>query len=159
MRDAAYAPLDNAAVTIRVTAPDKQSLELPAEASDRQAGVYEATYVPRQPGRVSGRSHGHRARRQRGRPVAGRLDLRPGGRGVPPVAGQPRAARPTRRADRRRSSCTSNRLDQFVADLPNRRAEITEPYVNPLWHQPWIFLLAIACLVGEWGLRRWSGLP
>ena len=53
----------------------------------------------------------------------------------------------------------SHELDQFVADLPNRRAEITEPYINPLWHQPWIFLLAIACLVGEWGLRRWKGLP
>jgi hypothetical protein len=50
-------------------------------------------------------------------------------------------------------------LDRFVASLPTRAAEITEPYVMPLWHRPGVFLLAIACLVAEWGLRRWKGLP
>jgi hypothetical protein len=28
-----------------------------------------------------------------------------------------------------------------------------------VWHQPWVFLLAILCLTAEWGLRRWKGLP
>ena len=50
-------------------------------------------------------------------------------------------------------------LAALVADLPNRRVPITEPAITPLWHQPWVFLLAIACLCGEWGLRRWRGLP
>ena len=50
-------------------------------------------------------------------------------------------------------------LERFVAELPNRRAEITEPYIDPLWHRPWVFLLAIGCLLGEWGLRRWKGMP
>ena len=52
-----------------------------------------------------------------------------------------------------------SRLDAFAAGLPTRNAQITEPYVRPVWHQPWVFLLAIACLAGEWGLRRWRGLP
>jgi hypothetical protein len=52
-----------------------------------------------------------------------------------------------------------NELQRFVADLPNKRIPITEPWVYPLWHRPLIFLLAIACLVGEWGARRWKGLP
>ena len=50
-------------------------------------------------------------------------------------------------------------LAALVAELPNRRVPITEPAITPLWHQPWVFLLAIVCLCGEWGLRRWRGLP
>jgi len=50
-------------------------------------------------------------------------------------------------------------LDAFVKTLPTRHADVTEPYVRPVWHQPWVFLLAILCLTAEWGLRRWKGLP
>ena len=51
------------------------------------------------------------------------------------------------------------RCEPFVATLPTRHAQITEPHIRPVWHQPWVFLLAIACLAGEWGLRRWKGMP
>jgi hypothetical protein len=34
-----------------------------------------------------------------------------------------------------------------------------EDYVKPFWHQSWVFLLAIALLGAEWGLRRVKGLP
>jgi hypothetical protein len=31
--------------------------------------------------------------------------------------------------------------------------------IYPLWHQ-WPFLVvALACLIGEWGIRRWKGWP
>ena len=50
-------------------------------------------------------------------------------------------------------------LDAFVAGLPNRKIPLTESWTYPLWHQWQIFLIAVACLVGEWGLRRWRGLP
>jgi hypothetical protein len=50
-------------------------------------------------------------------------------------------------------------LGDFVKSLPTRRAQITEPYIRPLWHQSWVFLLAMICLTAEWGLRRWKGLP
>ena len=50
-------------------------------------------------------------------------------------------------------------LDQLVADLPNRKIPIVEPWIYPLWHQWGIFTLAMACLIGEWGIRRWQGLP
>ena len=52
-----------------------------------------------------------------------------------------------------------NKLMNFVADLPNRKNVITEPWIHPFWHQWWVFGLAIACFIGEWGLRRWKGLP
>jgi hypothetical protein len=50
-------------------------------------------------------------------------------------------------------------LDRFVASLPNRKIPKTEAWTYPLWHQWGVFAFAIACLIGEWGLRRWRGLP
>jgi hypothetical protein len=53
---------------------------------------------------------------------------------------------------------TAEDLDRFVAALPSRKAPITEPWIRPLWHHPAFYLLVIACLAAEWGLRRWKGL-
>lgn len=48
-------------------------------------------------------------------------------------------------------------LDQ----LPSLLEQIDLPAVDirqrPLWHSPWLFLLALACFLGEWTLRRSSG--
>ena len=52
-----------------------------------------------------------------------------------------------------------NKLESFARQLQQRDFEITEPWIYPLWHQTWIFLLAIGLLCTEWGLRRWRGLP
>jgi hypothetical protein len=51
-----------------------------------------------------------------------------------------------------------DRLPGFVSSLSYRDAPITEPWISPLWHQPLYFLIAIACLAGEWGIRRVNGL-
>jgi len=51
-----------------------------------------------------------------------------------------------------------NNLASFVEKLPNRNAPLTESVTFPLWHQPSVFLLALACFVAEWGLRRWKGM-
>jgi hypothetical protein len=50
-------------------------------------------------------------------------------------------------------------LEEFVASLPNRHAPVTERWVYPIWHQPWVLAFALCCLCAEWGLRRWRGLP
>ena len=52
-----------------------------------------------------------------------------------------------------------DRLQAFVSSLSSRDAPINEPWISPLWHQPLYFLIAIACLAAEWGLRRVHGLP
>jgi hypothetical protein len=49
-------------------------------------------------------------------------------------------------------------LDSFSRDLPSRRAPVTDTVTSPLWHTPAMLLFAFACLLGEWGLRRWKGL-
>ena len=54
---------------------------------------------------------------------------------------------------------TADGLESFVGSLPNRKIPVVESWTYPLWHQWRVFLLAITCLIGEWGLRRWRGLP
>lgn len=52
-----------------------------------------------------------------------------------------------------------DRLEDFVASLPNRKVPVTQTWVYPIWHRPWVMFVAIVCLCGEWGLRRWKGMP
>ena len=49
-------------------------------------------------------------------------------------------------------------LDDFAAGLPNRKMPLMETKLFPVWHRPTVLLLALLCLCGEWGLRRWKGL-
>ena len=52
----------------------------------------------------------------------------------------------------------SNALDRFAATLQERDVPVTETWIYPIWHRPWVMFLAMLCLCGEWGLRRWKGL-
>ena len=49
-------------------------------------------------------------------------------------------------------------LEKFAKDMPQRKAPITETSTEPLWQTSGMFLFALACFLGEWGLRRKSGL-
>ena len=49
-------------------------------------------------------------------------------------------------------------LDRFAADMPTRKVPVSESWVYPIWHRPWVMITAMLCLCGEWGLRRWKGL-
>lgn len=157
-RTAAFEPLDNATVTVRVTSPDAATLELTASASDAEAGQYETTYVPRMAGayRVEVAVVG---------PDGAEVGRRTSGWTSDPAADEFRVLRPNRELLTRLARETGGELIEaadlpsLVADLPNRTAPVTEPSITPLWQTPWLFLLAIACLCGEWGLRRWRGLP
>ena len=51
-----------------------------------------------------------------------------------------------------------DRLDEFAAELPTRDVPVTETWVYPIWHRPWMLFAAMMCLCCEWGLRRWKGL-
>lgn len=52
-----------------------------------------------------------------------------------------------------------NEIDTFVADWPSDKIPVKDVSEKPLWHTPWVLCLVMACLCGEWGLRRWRGLP
>jgi uncharacterized membrane protein len=158
VRDPKYVPLDNAAVTIHVTGPDGKTLQLPAEPSEREAGLYEAVFVPRDAG-------AYRAMVNVAGPDGSNLGQVQAGWTSEPAADEFRQLKPNRELLNRIAGTTggsmvpADRIDNFVAALPTLHAQITEPYIRPMWHQAWVFLLAIVCLTAEWGLRRWKGLP
>ena len=49
-----------------------------------------------------------------------------------------------------------------LGQLPGLLGKLDLPVVEikqtPLWHTPWLFLIALLCFLGEWALRRRSGV-
>ena len=37
-------------------------------------------------------------------------------------------------------------LERFAADLPDRDVPVTETWIYPIWHRPWVMFLAMLCL-------------
>ncbi len=157
-RDKQFEPLDNAEVKLSVKSPDGKQIELVAESSDKSPGSYQASFSPRVAGAyratVSVTAADGRA-----------VGERPTGWSIEPETEEFRTLAVNRPLLERIAQDSGgelielNSLDSFVAGLPNRKIPLTESWTYPLWHQWQVFLLALACLVGEWGLRRWRGLP
>jgi hypothetical protein len=157
VRDADFRPLDNAKVALRIKRPDGDVQTLDAEPDGREAGAYAATYVPRQPG-------AYRIVASATAPDGSAVGEREAGWAAQPSADEFARLEPDRAYLETIASKTKGeivdgaRLDSFVASLASRDAPITEPWTSPLWHHPLYFLVAIACLTAEWGLRRVNGL-
>jgi uncharacterized membrane protein len=158
VRDAAYRPLDNATAAVRATLPGGDTLDLPAEPDDGQPGEYVATFVPTRPGP-------HRFAVTATAPDGSAVGTREAGWAAQPAADEFARLAPDRAFLEEIARQTGgqviepDRLDSFASGLFSRGAPITEPWTSPLWHQPLYFLVALACLLGEWGLRRFHGLP
>jgi hypothetical protein len=158
VRDENYQPLDNADVVCKVHTPEGKQLEFKAAASDDKPGEYLAELVPRAPGayRITTTAAG---------PDGQEIGKCESGAVHEPATEEFRQLRPNRELMQRIAQRTGgeivniDRLDGFAANLPNRKIPITEPWVYPLWHQWPVLGLALACLIGEWGVRRWKGLP
>ncbi len=158
VRDASYLPLDNAKVEINVTGPDGKSIDLVAQNDGGTAGRYQTRYFTRQSG---------------GYLAAVRVTAEDGSEIATTNAGwtaQPSEAEfrqwdvnrefLERLAEQSGGEVIEDRnLESFVADLSNRKVPVTQVWTYPLWHQPWVMMVAMLCLCGEWGLRRWKGMP
>ncbi len=157
VRDAEYRPLENAKVAFRVRLPGGETLTLDGEPDLREAGAYATTYVPREPG-------AYNIVAAATAPDGSALGEKAAGWAAQPAADEFARLEPDREYLRTIAEKTGgevvdgNRLASFVASLSSRSAPITEPWTSPLWHQPLYFLVAIVCLLGEWGLRRLNGL-
>ena len=160
-RDAKFQPLDNASVNIKVQvvgrAGESATISLPAEASPSEAGLYEATYIPRESG-------GYRVDASvtdQSGAVAGTAQA---GWSTDLAAAEFRSLTPNRALMESLATktggqvVTPDQLDAFVRELPARRAPVTETWTRPIWHTPALFLFALACFVAEWGMRRKKGL-
>jgi uncharacterized membrane protein len=157
VRDAEYRPLDNAKVALKVTLPAGDSLTIDAEPDPREAGMYSATYVTQQPG-------DYRILATATAPDGSLVGAREAGWAAQPAADEFARLEPDREFLKTIASRTKGEivdgenLASFVAGLSSKSAPITEPWTSPLWHSPLYFLIAIACLAAEWGLRRVNGL-
>src|SRR5437762_7001336 len=173
-RDKKFQPLDNASVMLTVravtndfarikSAADSRSqtgtnaIRLNAEPSSTEAGLYEAIYVPRETGGyLAEATVSDAAGMEVGRAQAGWT--------ADPAAEEFRSLKPNRvllETIARQTGgeiIAQDRLDSFAANLPKRKAPITESWTLPLWHRSTVFVFALACFIAEWGLRRWKGM-
>jgi uncharacterized membrane protein len=166
VRDPKFQPMDNAAVLLQVQpvlasgteAGATNELRLPAEASLSEPGLYEAVYVPRLTG-------GFRATATVTNSVGAEVGRAEAGWSTDLAAEEFRSLTPnvalleTLAQKTGGEIISSARLDAFVRSLPDRKAPVMESWTFPLWHTPVMFALALGCLVSEWGLRRWKGMP
>lgn len=157
VRDAEYRPLDNAKVILKIKHPDGSELSLDAEPDGAESGAYRATYVTKDPG-------AYRFLAAATAPDGSAVGEAEAGWASQPSADEFARLEPNRGFLDEIAAKTGGevvdpaRLESFVKSLDARDAPITEPWTSPLWHQPIYFLIAIACLAAEWGLRRTNGL-
>lgn len=156
-RDKEFGPLDNATVKVTVATPDRRSLEIAAEMSSLSAGEYRASFAPRDAGT-------YRATVSVTSPDGSEVGTRETGWSVEPETEEfskltgngtllARLA-----AESGGEVISPSGLERFVSSLPNRKIPVVEQWTYPIWHQWSVALLAVACLAGEWGLRRWKGM-
>lgn len=164
VRDPKFQPLDNASVSVEVRQVIGESggqtnvVHVQVEPSATEPGLYQATFVPRtaggyQAGIAVTNSEGVEV----GRAAAGwSTDL---------AAEEFRSLSPNLTLLEAIAKKTGgelvplDKLSTFAHELPHRKAPFMESWSYPLWHTPAMFGFALACLISEWGLRRWKGLP
>ncbi|MEM8733906.1 MAG: glutamine amidotransferase, partial [Planctomycetota bacterium] len=158
LRDEAFKPLDNAEVRIEVKEPDGVTVTATATPHPTDRGVYVADYWALKDG-------GYACTVLAKGPSGEELEPRDTGWTAQPSAVEFSQVQYNRKLVDELAAKSGGEvieldaLDQFVESLPSKKVPITESRVEPIWHRPWLILLAILCLCGEWGIRRWKGLP
>lgn len=162
--DRKFQAVDNAAVTLTVTSATSSTdgtvtpLTLTAEPATDSSGSYEATFIPRQDG-------GYRVDATVADETDAEIGKAQAGWSTNRTAAEFRSLAPDRTLMEQLAAKTGGRvltpeeLPGFIDELPSRLAPVTETWSKPLWHTPVMFIFALGCLVAEWGVRRWKGLP
>jgi uncharacterized membrane protein len=163
VRDAQWLPVDNATVTVEIESVIADGaapapLKLTAQPSDAEPGLSEATFVPRSAAAFRAKAVAVNASgAEEGRAEAGWVS--------DPGAAEFASLVPNRAPLEELARRTGGKvleldeLDEWAKQLPTEKAPVMETYAEPLWHTPWIFILAVACLCGEWAWRRTHGMP
>jgi hypothetical protein len=173
VRDKTFQPMDNVTVVLNVRAlpnvlqatngggallsAPTNSVRITADAASSEAGLYEATYIPRETG-------GYLAEAIATDSAGVEVGRAEAGWTAEPAAEEFRSLRPNRALLETIAKQTggqlvaADKLAEFADSLPNRHAPITERWSYPIWHRSSVFLFALSCFACEWGLRRWKGL-
>ena len=158
VRDKEFKPLDNATVKVKITHAGSEPIELRADASLTEPGLYEATFLPRVDGAYRASIE---AMDLEGKPV-GQAEL---GWARGDNSDEMRSLKPNRALLETIAAKTGGALvslddlDSLVSGLPTKKAPMMETIIEPLWHRWWALAIAIGLLVAEWTLRRMRGLP
>ncbi len=156
-RDESFLPLDNALVELTVTPPGGEPFSLTTEMDESEQGAYRATAWSQDPG-------GYRVQATVKSADGSAVGSASAGWTAQPAAIelanlQTNRALLTRIAEQTGGEVIlDTELDRFADQLPSRKVPVTETWVYPIWHRPWVMITAMLCLCGEWGLRRWKGL-
>ena len=124
----------------------------------RSLGLYETNYVPRLTG-------GYKVTATASNTVGAEIGKAEGGFSSDPAADEFRSLVPNVALLENIAQKTGGQvvaaadLENFVKKLPNLHAPVMETWSYPLWHTPAMFAFALACLLLEWGVRRFKGLP
>ena len=160
-RDENFDPRSDVEVTLRLYRPGNEDaaegLEMRAQPSMDQAGMFEAAFHCATAGayRVEVDVTDHEGE------VVGTSET---GWTYNPDASEFAALQPNREAMQALAEQTGGELLDLddLGSLPKRiehpTVEVTRVKTTALWHVPIVFLLAIACFVAEWALRRSRGL-
>jgi hypothetical protein len=163
VRDQKFQPVDDATVVVNIEpvgfdGTAGATVRLEAEPALSEPGLYQVSYVPRQTGGYKAiASVKNNAGADLGRSEAGwSTDL---------AAEEFRSLVPNTALLEELAKKTGGQivaaedLEKFVRRLPELRAPVMETWSYPAWHTPLMFAFALACLLTEWGLRRWKGMP
>jgi hypothetical protein len=157
VRDKAFVPQDDATVLLTVKEVNGVSRAITAEPSLDEPGLFTAEYLAEE-------SDGYRieARVLDGAGVeVGKGEV---ARALNPEAAEFARLGPDPALLGRLAEGTGGKLLTLadLGQLPALLSELDLPAVEvkqtPLWHTPWLFLIALLCFLGEWALRRRSGV-
>jgi len=166
VRDEKFQPVDDAVVTVEIepvvfegtSAAAVAAIRLEAEPALSEPGLYQTTYVPRHTGGYKAiATVKNYAGADLGRGEAGwssDLAAEEFRSLVPNIALLEEIARKSGG-----QVVAMNDLNGFAGKLPQMQAPVMETWSYPAWHNPLLFAFALGCLLAEWGLRRWKGLP
>lgn len=166
VRDRQFRPMDNSSVIVNIrpmmssstAASRTNQARLRAEPSDHEPGLYMAEYSSRHAGAFRAAAV---ATDETGAEI-GRSEI---GWSTELSSQEFHSLAPNRALlediARRTDGAvlSASGLAKFAKSLPQRQAPVMENWTYPVWHNPAWFLLALACFVSEWGIRRWKGLP
>jgi hypothetical protein len=160
-RDAKFQPIENAQIKLQVrragAAANTPPVTFNAEPSATEPGLYQATFLPRENG-------GYLVTAEVTNEAGVTLPPSSTGWSTDFAAAEYRATAPNRalmeEIARRTGGkvITPDGLASLARELPQLRVPLVETISRPLWHTPWFFLVALTCLIAEWGLRRKHGL-
>lgn len=166
VRDEKFQPLDDATIALdvepvgfpEVPGAMPARVRLPMEASGTEAGLYQASFVPRQTG-------GYKVTAVAANAAGAEVGRADGGWTTDLAAEEFRSLTPNVALLESIAQKTGGEmvaredLAKFARNLPQKKAPVMETSLNPLWHTPLMFAFALGCLLTEWGVRRWKGLP